>query len=188
MHAQPGVVRGAHAAPVNAAHAASVGCASTVPHVISAVSGASLINRASAAPTSSLLVDRRVEHLEENMKRLKDQLESLVASASEDKRATELDASVGSWMHAKASHPTTEYVTLDDDIAFVVANVSPTAVSEGTVMSVSYPMHKVCVDEVVMIVMRRRLIDAETAEISGSWVVVNIPSADPSTLVSNFAF
>ena len=164
------------------AHASSASSTASCPL------GTSLINRSSTAPTASLLVDRRVEHLEENMKRVRDELDSLIASIKEGKHGTELDASVGSWMHATTIHATTEYVTLDDSIASVVAQVKPTLVQEGTMLSVSYPMHKVAVGDRVVIVMRRRMVDPETAQISGSWVIVNVPGAEPSTLVSNFAF
>lgn len=119
---------------------------------------------------------------------MKDELGSFIASTNEGKHVTELDASVGSWMKASAIHKTTEYVTLDDDIANVVARVKPTVVDDGTMLSVSYPMHKVVVGDKPVIVMRRRMVDMETAQISGSWVIVNVPGDEPSTLVSNFAF
>lgn len=122
------------------------------------------------------------------MKRMKDEFESLVASIKEGHICAELDASVGSWMHAKAMHATTEYVSLDDDITNVIAVVKPSVVPEGTLLSVSYPMHKVRVSDRDVIVMRRRIVDSETAQISGSWVIVNIPGAVTCTLVSNFAF
>ena len=151
--------------------------------------GTSLINRsASTAPTASLLVDRRVEHMEENVKRLKDLVESLAATLKERKYENEVDASVSSWMSATVTHTTKEYITLDEDIAAVVARVSPSVVNEGTKLSVAYPMHKVLVDDNIAIVMRRRMVDSETAQISGSWVVVNVPSAEQSTLVSDFSF
>jgi hypothetical protein len=150
--------------------------------------GTSLINRSSSAPTASLLVERRVEHLEENVRSVKDELGSLIASMKEGTRVTEIDASVGSWMHATVVHATVEYLSLDDDIANVVLRVTPTPVPEGVALSVSYPMHRVHAGERDVIVMRRRMVDNETAQISGSWVIVNVPGAEPSTLVSNFAF
>jgi len=149
--------------------------------------GTSLINK-TTPPTASLLVDRRVEHMEENMKRLKDQVDSISAMIKERKLDNEMDAAVSSWMNATATQDTTEYVTLEDDIAALVAHMKPTHVEEGTTLSVAYPMHKVRIDDNIAIVMRRRIVDRDTAQISGSWVVVNRPGNGNGALVSDFTF
>jgi len=161
--------------------------ARAAPTTMASPLGTSLINK-TAPPTASLLVDRRVEHMEENMKRLKDQVDSINAMIKERKLDNEMDAAVSSWMNATATQDTTEYVTLEDDIATLVAHMKPTHVEEGTTLSVAYPMHKVRIDDNIAIVMRRRIVDRDTAQISGSWVVVNKPGNDNGALVSDFTF
>ena len=122
--------------------------------------------QASLTPTN--LLEPRVTHLEEQLKMIADRLSSLTTSSSD---------TLG-FLRAKVLVKTVEFITDEVDPRRAVSNSKQTPVEEGQDLSLSYPQQEVEIDGSQRVVMRRRNIDSDTAELTFSWVVVYWGDAD----------
>ena len=132
----------------------------------------SLMGKSGAALTAANLVEPRVSHLEEKMKEALDRLSSM---------AIEQDSPKLGFVMGRVLLDTVEYVSSDSDASAAVAGCDPTPVNKETKVSLSYPQAEVVIDGETKIVMRRRTVDADTAQIQFSWIVVYLnDTADES--------
>lgn len=125
-----------------------------------------------AALTAANLIEPRVSHLEDKLKECIDRLSSMMSDS---------DAKFG-FVKAKTLLETEEFVSTEADPHVAVLSAQPTTVAAGTELSLSYPQAEVTIDGENKIVMRRRVVDPDSAQITMSWLVVYFPDASNNEL------
>ena len=137
--------------------------------------------------TEASLLGPRLDHAEKTIKEVCENINAI------DVNQTRIEEVVNtSWLIAEVLVDTTQYVSTDDDHEKVVSHVESTPVEANQKVSVTYPMVESKVDGKTVFLMRRRMVDPETAEVSASWIVVHSPSndvdVDDVAYVSKFSF
>lgn len=133
-----------------------------------------LMGKSGAALTAANLVEPRVAHLEEKMKEALDRLSSMAVEKQHD-------APPVGFVRATVLLDTSEYLG-DGDAASAVKTAAPTKVAKGTALSLCYPQSEVEIDGEAKILMRRRSVDADTAQLSYSWIVVYVNDSEDEEL------
>ena len=85
------------------------------------------------------------------------------------------------------SEETVEFVSNED--SSIAVKSQPEKVEKGEKISISYPQEHVTYNSKTCVVMKRRKIDADTADITTSYIVVYEPGDgdEGKTFVSNFS-
>lgn len=118
-----------------------------------------------AALTAANLIEPRVAHLEEKTKEIVDRLSATVSDQ---------DAKFG-FVIGTTLLETIEFVSTDADPHVATRSSTPTPVPAGIELSLSYPQAAVVIEGERKIVMRRRIVDPDSAQLTFSWIVVYAP-------------
>ena len=117
--------------------------------------------------TPEALLEPRVTHLEETIKQILDRLASLPSSSSEEY----------GFFNAKVTADTIEF-PIQEDNPSLIPSVDPLLLKKGETISVSYPQIEIRYEDSNRVVMRRRKIDPETADIEFTWVITSYPDEE----------
>lgn len=150
-------------APMNAMQHGGVGAGE--PPCLSLMSAKG--KTGAAALTAANLIEPRVTHVEEKLKEAIDRLSSMVCDS---------DAKYG-YVKGTTLLETQEFVSTDADPNVAVATSEPTIVPAKTEVSLSYPQARVNINGETKIVMRRRVVDVDSAQLTFSWICVYLPDA-----------
>lgn len=131
-------------------------------------------------PSDASLVTRRCDYMEEQLRRqnalLQDQA-ILIKSLQEGGESGTI------WLNAKCALKTPQFDVATENIeSHVKADPTPSShVRRGSIISVCYPMVQVTLPEETQVLMRRRIVDSVTGQMSSAWVVVYATMIDDST-------
>lgn len=182
VHPQPPT----QVAPTQRVHTRAPPTSSLLAARKAAMAKPAVVNSSSTLTEASLL-GPRLDHAEKTIKEVCENINAM------DANQTRIEEVVNtSWLIAEVLVDTTEYVSTNDDYEKVIASVENTPVKANQKVSVTYPMVESKVDGKTVFLMRRRMVDQETAEVSASWIVVHSPSSDLDVddiaYVSKFSF